>query len=114
MQEKRINALLVVDRENRLIGALNMHDLCALGSLNQVGAEPCGYPGKSGAHQAGYFDVDGVLTDGKLFSTKRGEDTRDSIPATAWASTCCERPGRGRRDLGPNFQSVTRAWRASG
>ena len=31
MEEKRINALLVVDGENRLIGALNMHDLLRAG-----------------------------------------------------------------------------------
>ena len=31
MEEKRINALLVVDHENHLIGALNMHDLLRAG-----------------------------------------------------------------------------------
>ncbi len=31
MEAKRINALLVVDDENRLIGALNMHDLLSAG-----------------------------------------------------------------------------------
>ena len=31
MQENKINALLVVDEENRLIGALNMHDLLRAG-----------------------------------------------------------------------------------
>lgn len=31
MEEKRINALLVVDEENRLTGALNMHDLLRAG-----------------------------------------------------------------------------------
>jgi arabinose-5-phosphate isomerase len=31
MEEKRINALLVVDHSNRLIGALNMHDLLRAG-----------------------------------------------------------------------------------
>ena len=31
MEEKRINALLVVDQENQLIGALNMHDLLHAG-----------------------------------------------------------------------------------
>ena len=31
MEEKRINALLVVDSENRLTGALNMHDLLRAG-----------------------------------------------------------------------------------
>lgn len=31
MEEKRINALLVVDKDNRLIGALNMHDLLRAG-----------------------------------------------------------------------------------
>lgn len=31
MEEKRISALLVVDEENRLIGALNMHDLLRAG-----------------------------------------------------------------------------------
>ncbi len=31
MQEKKINALLVVDQERRLIGALNMHDLFKAG-----------------------------------------------------------------------------------
>lgn len=31
MEEKRINALLVVDDENQLIGALNMHDLLRAG-----------------------------------------------------------------------------------
>lgn len=31
MQDKRINALLVVDEESRLIGALNMHDLLRAG-----------------------------------------------------------------------------------
>lgn len=31
MEEKKINALLVVDQENRLIGALNMHDLIQAG-----------------------------------------------------------------------------------
>ena len=31
MEEKRINALLVVDQENHLIGALNMHDLLRAG-----------------------------------------------------------------------------------
>jgi len=31
MEDKRINALLVVDRNNRLVGALNMHDLLRAG-----------------------------------------------------------------------------------
>ena len=31
MEAKRINALLVVDEENHLIGALNMHDLLRAG-----------------------------------------------------------------------------------
>jgi arabinose-5-phosphate isomerase len=31
MEEKRINALLVVDAEKHLIGALNMHDLLRAG-----------------------------------------------------------------------------------
>jgi arabinose-5-phosphate isomerase len=31
MEEKRINALLVVDTEKHLIGALNMHDLLRAG-----------------------------------------------------------------------------------
>lgn len=31
MEEKRINALLVVDQQNKLIGALNMHDLLRAG-----------------------------------------------------------------------------------
>jgi len=31
MQEKKINALLVVDDQNRLVGALNMHDLLRAG-----------------------------------------------------------------------------------
>lgn len=33
MEDKRINGLLVVDEENRLIGALNMHDLFKAGVL---------------------------------------------------------------------------------
>jgi len=31
MKEKRISALLVADEDNRLIGALNMHDLLRAG-----------------------------------------------------------------------------------
>jgi arabinose-5-phosphate isomerase len=31
MHRKRINALLVVDNQNRLVGALNMHDLLKAG-----------------------------------------------------------------------------------
>jgi arabinose-5-phosphate isomerase len=31
MEEKRISALLVVDQESRLVGALNMHDLLRAG-----------------------------------------------------------------------------------
>ena len=31
MEERRINALLVVDGERRLVGALNMHDLLRAG-----------------------------------------------------------------------------------
>ena len=31
MQRKKINALLVVDRQKRLIGALSMHDLLRAG-----------------------------------------------------------------------------------
>mgnify|MGYP000140751810 CR=1 FL=1 len=31
MQQKKINALLVVDKENKLLGALNMHDLVRAG-----------------------------------------------------------------------------------
>ena len=31
MQQKKINALLVVDSQNRLVGALNMHDLVRAG-----------------------------------------------------------------------------------
>jgi arabinose-5-phosphate isomerase len=33
MEEKRINALLVVDRERHLVGALNMHDLLRAGVM---------------------------------------------------------------------------------
>jgi arabinose-5-phosphate isomerase len=33
MQELSINALLVVDAEHRLIGALNMHDLLRAGVM---------------------------------------------------------------------------------
>jgi len=33
MEDRRINALLVVDEDNRLIGALNMHDLLRAGLL---------------------------------------------------------------------------------
>jgi arabinose-5-phosphate isomerase len=31
MEEKRISALLVVDSNNQLVGALNMHDLLRAG-----------------------------------------------------------------------------------
>jgi arabinose-5-phosphate isomerase len=31
MEQKRINALIVVDEEQRAIGALNMHDLIRAG-----------------------------------------------------------------------------------
>jgi arabinose-5-phosphate isomerase len=31
MQQKKINALLIVDDQNRLSGALNMHDLIRAG-----------------------------------------------------------------------------------
>ncbi len=33
MEERRINGLLVVDADNRLVGALNMHDLFQAGVL---------------------------------------------------------------------------------
>jgi arabinose-5-phosphate isomerase len=31
MQERKINALLVVNRDNQLVGALNMHDMLRAG-----------------------------------------------------------------------------------
>ena len=33
MQERKINALVVTDREGSLVGALNMHDMLAAGVI---------------------------------------------------------------------------------
>lgn len=67
IMEDHIEAVVVVDDQDRPVGALNMHDL----RMRRSDVRNQDLQQRAKAIKLAIFDVDGVLTDGRLYFHRR-------------------------------------------